>query len=170
MSLREELDRLAEECDLCSLSDDGSLDEHLVTCPSCHDHLKKAEEVSQMIQTMKMLAAKPEEDRHKILSARIHGFTQMPDEKRYDAITDMLDALHELPQEDVNTVVRTRLDILTGLPRDERMKLLGSMKDIMQNWSMDRKMIEQQAVMTATDDYMMLKRMMVRRMFKKLMS
>ena len=55
------------------------------------------------------------------------------------------------------------------MPKAKREVLMGTLKDVMNEWGMDRKMMEQRAVMAATDDYMFLKRMMVRRMFKNLM-
>ncbi len=47
---------------------------------------------------------------------------------------------------------------------------MGSAQEIFSTWEPDRKMMEKEAVMYATDDYMLLKRMMVRRMFKKMLA
>jgi hypothetical protein len=152
------------------MDDEGSIDDHMSNCPSCVDHSKKAEEISQMIQTFEMLSTKPEEDRRKILEARISGFLSMPDEKRLDGMTDMFDTIGDLNPDQRNAIVKTRTDIITSLPKKERNKMMGSAKQVMSTWDMERKMKEQEAIMFATEDYMMLKRMMVRRMFKKMMT
>ncbi len=96
MSMKQELDQLAAACEACATDDDLSINEHLAACPACEDHGKKAEEISQMIQTFQMMAAKPEEDRKKILNARMNGFLTMPDDKRVDAMSDMFDTLEDL--------------------------------------------------------------------------
>ncbi len=169
MSMRKDLNRLAAECEVCAMKDDASIDEHMDNCPSCVDHSKKAEEIAQMIQTFQMLSAKDEESRKKILTARMDGFLSMPDEQRVDAMTDMFDTLEDLNEDQRNAVVKTRTDILTSIPKDDRQKILGSAKVIFSTWDDDRKMMEQRSLLYATEDYMLLKRMMVRRMFKKMM-
>ena len=169
MSMRQDLNRLAEECEVCAMDDDASIDDHMTNCPSCVDHSKKAEEISQMIQTFQMLSAKDEESRKKILTARMDGFLSMPDEQRVDAMSDIFDTLEDLNEDQRNAIVKTRTDILTSLPKDDRQKILGSAKVIFSTWDDDRKMMEQRSLMYATEDYMLLKRMMVRRMFKKMM-
>jgi hypothetical protein len=151
------------------MDDDASIDEHMTNCPSCVDHSKKAEEISQMTQTFQMLSAKDEESRKKILAARMNGFLSMPDDQRVDAMTDMFDTLENLNEDQRNAVVKTRTDILTSLSKEDRQKILGSAKMIFSKWGEDRKMMEQRSLMYATQDYMLLKRMMVRRMFKKMM-
>lgn len=160
---------MAAACEACATDDDHSIDEHMTACPACEDHSKKAEEISQMIQTFQMMSAKPEEDRRKILNARMNGFLSMPDVKRVDAMTDMFDTIEDLTPEQRNTIVKTRTDLLTSMPKDDRNKIMGSAKEIFSTWEPDRKMMEKEAIMYATDDYMLLKRMMVRRMFKKML-
>jgi hypothetical protein len=168
--MRQDLNRLAEECEVCAMDDDASIDEHMANCPACVDHSKKAEEIAQMGQTFEMLSAKDEEARNRILTARMNGFLSMADEQRLDAMTDMFDTLEDLTEEQRNAVVKTRTDILTSLPKDDRNKLMGSAAQIFSTWKEDRKMMEQRSIMYATEDYMLLKRMMVRRMFKKMMA
>jgi len=170
MSMKKELDRVVAACEACATDDDSSIDEHMATCPVCVDQGKKVVEISQMIQTFQLMAAKPEEDRHNILAARMNGFLSMPEEKRVDAMTDMFDTLEDLTPEQRNTIVKTRTDIITSMPKEDRNKLLGSAKEIFETWEPDRKMMEKEAIMYATDDYMMLKRMMVRRMFNKMLA
>ena len=170
MSAKEELEKLALACEECAEKDDASLDEHLTTCPVCIDHNKKAEEIHQMLEVMQMMASKPEEERHNILAARMEKFSTMPDDERKDAISDMLDSLEELSEEDRLKIVKTRTDILTKLPKDKRKILMGTLKEAMSGWTQDRKMMEKRAVMAATQDYFIMKRMMVRMMFKKMMA
>ena len=112
----------------------------------------------------------PEEDRKKILNARMNGFLSMPDDKRVDAMTDMFDTIEDLTPDQRNTIVKTRTDLLTSMPKDDRNKIMGSAKEIFSTWEPDRKMMEKESIMYATDDYMLLKRMMVRRMFKKMLA
>ncbi len=170
MSMKQELDQLAAACEVCATDDDLSIDEHMTACPACEDREKKAEEISQMIQTFQMMSAKSEEDRKKILNARMNGFLSMPDDKRVDAMTDMFDTIEDLTPDQRNTIVKTRTDLLTSMPKDDRNKIMGSAKEIFSTWEPDRKMMEKEAIMYATDDYMLLKRMMVRRMFKKMLA
>jgi hypothetical protein len=139
-------------------------------CPACEDREKKAEEISQIIQTFQMMSAKFEEDRKKILNARMNGFLSMPDDKSVDAMTDMFDTIEDLTPAQRNTIVKTRTDLLTSMPKDDRNKIMGSAKEIFDTWEPDRKMMEKESIMYATDDYMLLKRMMVRRMFKKMLA
>ncbi len=161
---------MAAACEACATDDDLSIDEHMAACPACDDREKKAEEISQMIQTFQMMSAKSEEDRKKILNARMNGFLTMPDDKRVDAMTDMFDTIEDLTPDQRNTIVKTRTDLLTSMPKDDRNKIMGSAKEIFSTWEPDRKMMEKEAIMYATDDYMLLKRMMVRRMFKKMLA
>ncbi|MCK5660863.1 MAG: hypothetical protein KAH86_05835, partial [Methanosarcinales archaeon] len=154
----------------CAGKDAASFDEHMESCPVCQDYKEKAEKVHQMLEVMQMMASKPEEERQKILSARMEKISTMPDDKRLAAITDMLDSLEELSEEDRIKVVKTRTDIITKLPKEKRQILMGTLKKAMSPWSDERKMMEKRAVMAATQDYFVLKRMMVRMMFKKLMT
>jgi hypothetical protein len=167
--MRQDLNRLAEECEVCAMDDEASIDTHLTNCPSCVDHSKKAEEIAQMIQTFQMLSAKDDESRRKILTARMNGFLSMPEEQRVNAMSDMFDTIEDLNEEQRNAIVKTRTDILTSLPKEDRQKLLGSARAIFSTWDDERKMMEQRSLMYATEDYMLLKRMMIRRMFKKMM-
>ena len=170
MTAKEELEQLAKACEECAGKDAASFDEHMESCPVCQDYKEKAEKVHQMLEVMQMMASKPEEERHKILGARMEHFSTMPDDKRLAGITDMLDSLEELSEEDRIKVVKTRTDIITKLPKEKRQILMGTLKNAMSPWSDERKMMEKRAVMAATQDYFVLKRMMVRMMFKKLMA
>jgi hypothetical protein len=66
-------------------------------------------------------------------------------------------------------IVKTRTNILTKLPKEKRTVLMGTLKEIMSVWTPERKMIEQRALMAATEDYFLLKKIMVRKMFSRLM-
>ncbi len=170
MTTKAELEKLAEECQACADKDTASINEHLENCPLCKEHKKKAEGFNQMMEVIEMLASKPEEERAKILGARMEQFSEMPDDKRIEAIGEMLDAAGELPEDAMFKVVKTRTDIMTKLPKDKRMVLMGTLKQIMSKWPDDRKMLEKRAGMAATQDYFILKRMMVRNMFKKMLA
>lgn len=170
MTAREELENLAQACEECAGKDTASLDEHLEKCPVCQEYKVKAEKVNQMMEVVEMLAAKPDGERLKILSARMEQFSTMPEDKRMEAISGMLDALGELSEEDRVKIVKTRTDIITKLPKEKRETLMGTLKKVMAEWPEERKMMEKQAVMAATQDYFILKRIMVRRMFKKMLT
>ncbi len=169
MTAREELEKLAKECEECAGKDKASFEEHFEKCPACQERKAKAEKLTQMMEMMQMLASKPEEDRRQILAARMEAFSTMPEDKRIAAITDMLDGIAELSEEDRIKIVKSRTDHMTKLPKDKREVLMGSLKKIMSAWPEERKMMEKRAVMAATQDYFILKRMMVRNMFKKML-
>jgi hypothetical protein len=169
MSLEEDLDILAEACEACAEKDVSSIDEHLDNCPACKSFQEKVLEKSQMVETLQMMASKPEAERHKILGARIESFSTMSTNDRKNAISDMLYALGELTEDERIKIVKTRTNILTKLPKEKRTVLMGTLKEIMSVWTPERKMIEQRALMAATEDYFLLKKIMVRKMFSRLM-
>jgi excinuclease UvrABC nuclease subunit len=170
MSAKEELEKLAMACEECVGKDDASIDEHLESCPVCREYRDKAERLHQMLEVMQMLASKPEEERRRILQARMEQFSALPEDERVAAIADMLDGLSELSGDDRVKIVKTRTDIITSLPREKREVLMGSLRKVMASWSDERKMMEKQDVMAATQDYFILKRMLVRMMFKKMLA
>lgn len=169
MATRIELEYLAQLCQECVESDSGSIDQHLESCPVCQEHQEKAETFNQTLEVLQMMAAKQEEERHRILNARFDKFTKMEEHERMIAMRGLMDALGELTEEDRVRIVRTRTNILTALPREEREMLMQSLKKIIVDWPRERKDMEQQAIMAATQDYGLLKRMMVRNMFNKMM-
>ena len=169
MSHREELEKLAKACEECSGKDRASMDEHLEKCPACLEYKMMAEKISQMMEAVHMLALKPDEERRKILSARMEQFASMTEDKRMAAISDMLDSIAELSEEDRIKIIKTRTDIMASLPKQKKDVLMGTLKKVMGGWTPDRKMTEKQAVMAATQDYFILKRMMVRKMFTKML-
>ncbi len=169
MSHREELEKLAEACEDCWGKDIASLDEHLERCPVCQEYKIKSEKINQMMEAVHMFASKPENERRKILSARMDQFSTMPEEKRILAMSDMLDSIEELPEEDRIKILKTRTDMIASLPAKKNVILMGSLRKILAEWPEERKMMERQAVIAATQDYFILKRMIVRKMFKKML-
>lgn len=170
MLAKKKLEELADACEKCMGEDSTSIEEHFESCPVCKDYSEQAEKVNQMLEVVQMLPSKSEEERFNILSARMEQFSTLPDDKRKDVIGDMLNAVGELSEEDLFKMVKTRTDIMVKLPKDKRQILMGSLQEVMSEWDMDRKMLEKRAVMAATQDYFILKRMMVRRMFNKMLS
>ena len=76
----------------------------------------------------------------------------------------------ELTEDERIKIVKTRTNILTKVPKEKRTVLMGTLKDIMSVWTPERKMMEQRALIAATEDYFLLKKIMVQKMFKRLMS
>ena len=169
MSHREELEKLAKACEECWGRDMASLDEHLERCPVCQENKMKSEKISQMMEAVHMFASKPEDERRKILGARMDQFSTMPEEKRIIAINDMLDSIAELSELDRIKILKTRADIIASLPVQKNVILMGSLKKVLAGWPEERKMLERQAVIAATQDYFILKRMIVRNLFKKML-
>jgi hypothetical protein len=169
MTQREELEQLAEECEVCALEHDESIDNHLVTCPSCTDHVEKAEEIAHMIGHMKQMSRDDEEFRKEILVHDIDGYLAMSEEERTNAMADMFDNLADLNEAERTVIVKTRTDILTSLPKGERDKMMDSARQIYSGYDVNRRITEEQAIQTATEDYNPLKRTLVRRMYRKLM-
>jgi hypothetical protein len=166
MTTRKELDKLAQECEECVSKDSVSLNEHMDKCPQCQERKVKAEIHEQMVEAMQMMASKNEEDKSKILEARMEMITTLPEDKKITALIEMLDSLGELPQADMNKVVKSRTDLMMKMPKEKRGILIVAIQKIMINWDMDRKMKEKTAMTAATQDYGLLKRVMVRRMFQ----
>ncbi|MFQ6107564.1 MAG: hypothetical protein ACE5QF_08290 [Thermoplasmata archaeon] len=120
-----------------------------------------------MVEVLKMNASKPEEDRIKILKARVEGFAGMTEDERRDAMANLLDALGMLSEQYRIKIVKTRTDILTQISKDERKKIMNTGRGIFSAWDEDRKEMEMRAIIAATEGYPLLKRMMVRKMFKR---
>ncbi len=169
MTTMKELDKLAQECEECASKDSRSLDGHMDKCPQCQERKVKAEIHEQMVEAMQMMASKNEEDRTKTLGARMEMITALPEDKKITALIEMLDSLGELPQSEMNKVVKTRTDLMMKMPREKREILMVAMQKIIINWDMDRKMKEKTAMTAATQDYGLLKRVMVRRMFQRVL-
>lgn len=170
MSHKEELEKLAKACEECSGKDSVSFDEHLDNCLACQEYKAKAEKLNQMTEAVHMLALKPDDERRTILVGRMEQFFSMPEEKRITSINDMLDLISELPEEERIKITKTRMDIITSLPKQKKDILIENLKRVIAGWPQERKKMESQAIMAATQDYFILKRMIVRRMFSKMLS
>ncbi len=170
MSHKEELEKLAKACEECSGKDSVSFDEHLDNCLACQEYKAKAEKLNQMTEAVRMLASKPDDERRKILNARMEQFFTMPAEKRILSIGDMLDLIGELSEEERIKITRTRMDIITSLPKQKRDIFMSDLKKVITGWPEERKIMEMRSVMAATQDYFILKRMIIRRMFGKMLT
>jgi hypothetical protein len=166
---REELEQLAEECEVCALEHDESIDNHLITCPSCSDHVDKAEEIAHMSEHMKQISRDDEDMRRELIVHDVDSFLAMSAEERTDALTDMFDNLADLNEAERTVIVKTRTDIMTSLPKADRERMMESAREIYSGYDVNRRITEEQAILAATQDYNPLKRTMVRRMYKKMM-
>jgi len=166
---REDLEHLAEECEVCALDHDESIDNHLVTCPSCSQHVRKAEEISHALEHMKQMVKDDEEMRKVVMVHDVSSFLSLSDEERKDALADMFDDLADLNEAERTVLVKTRTDILTGLPKEERNRMMTTAHEIYRGYNATRLITEEQAILAATADYNPLKRTMVRRMYKRMM-
>lgn len=169
MAAREELERLAEECEVCALDADESLDDHMISCPVCSDHVTKAEEIDRMVQEMAQLAKEPEEMRQGFVYGSVAEILGMPEEKREEAMRDMFYNITDLNTAQQTHMIKTRTDVITSLPKPERDKVLHSARHIYASFDVDRRIREEQAIITATQAYNPLKRTLVRRMYRNLM-
>lgn len=169
MSKREDLEHLAEECETCALEADESIDSHLIQCQSCIDHTAKAEEIDSMVQEMAAISMESEEERSDVMVKSIDEYLAMSEEERDQAMTDMFDDVSELNEAQRTVIIKTRTDVMTSLPKDDRNKMMHSARHIYSDYSVDRRIQEEQAIVAATQDYNPLKRTLVRRMYRNLM-
>lgn len=164
------LEELAKACEECIGNDPGSIEEHFEKCPVCKLYKEQEETVSCITETIRNIASKSEEDRCDALCRKLDKFYSMPDDQRVDAISKMLDSEGVLSEEELFKIVTTRVELLTKLPKEKRIRLIDMLEKAMSNWSEDRKQLEKRAIMTATEDYFLLKKTVLRRMFKKMLS
>lgn len=169
MATQADIDRLVEKCEACAGSDSRSYEEHFATCPKCQESAEMAQNMNMQMEFLEGLAAKPLEERKLLLGSRMRTFMDMPEDERREAIGDLLDALGDMSEENRDSVVKARTDLMMEIPKEHREMLMGDLSANMQGWTPERKMMEKESVMHATEDYMFLKRMMVRKKFSKLM-
>ncbi len=169
MATKADIDRLVAQCEDCAGNDSGSYEEHFATCPKCQEAADKAQHMNMQLEFLEGLASKPLEERKMLFGARMRQILGMPEEERKEAISDLLDALGDISEDSRDSVVKARTDLMMEIPKEHRETLMNDFGDVMQGWTPERKMMEQQAVMHATEDYMFLKRRMVRKKFSKLM-
>ncbi|UGV39703.1 hypothetical protein J7W08_06040 [Methanococcoides orientis] len=170
MIAEEKLEKLAKACEECIGEDSGSIDDHFEKCPVCKLYKEQAETVYCITETIKNIASKSEEERCDAICKNLDEFYGMPDDERLEAISEMLDAEGGLSEEDMFKIVTTRIDLLTKLPKEKRVLLIETLEKVMSQWPEDRKMLEKRAIMNATQDYFLLKKTLLRRMFKKMLS
>lgn len=166
---RNELEQLAAECETCALVDDGPIDDHLLSCPVCSEQVKMAEDIDHSVHRMRKLSVQPEDTRREVLVHRLEDFMAMPRGERVDAMADMFEDLAELNEAQRTVIIKSRTDILTSLPKEQRDELFETARRIYSDYDLDRRIMEEQAILAATEDYNALKRTMVRRMYRKLM-
>lgn len=170
MGHKDELEKLAKACEECSDKDTLSFDQHLDNCIACQEYKAKAEKLNQMTEAVRMLASKPDDERRKILNARMEQFFSMPPEKRRSSIGDMLELIGELSEEERIKITKTRMDIVTNLPKEKRDVFMADLKRVIADWSEERKLMEMRSVKAATQDYFILKRIVIRRLFGKILT
>ncbi|WP_445474429.1 hypothetical protein ACT9XH_00030 [Methanococcoides methylutens] len=170
MIAEEKLEELAKACEVCIGDDAGSIDEHFEKCPVCKLYKEQADTVNSITETIRYLASRSEDEMCDAICKNLDEFYGMPDEERLEAISEMLDAEGGLSEEDMFKIVTTRIGLLTKLPKEKRVLLMESLEKVISNWPEDRKLLEKRAIMNATQDYFMLKKTLIRRMFKKMLS
>lgn len=99
MTTREDLEKLAIACEQCASKDPASFDKHLEKCPVCNKYKIEAEKINYMMEAVKKLASKPDEERRKILGTRIEQYSTTTEEQRIMAVSEMLDAVGELSED-----------------------------------------------------------------------
>ena len=157
------------ECEVCTLADDASIDNHLITCPSCVEHRFKAEDIEQQVENMRALTDEEEIERRHMMGYVVNDYLNLSEEQRYDAMMDMFDSIGNLDENERTVIVKTRTDIMMALPRKERDKLMGTTRTIYSSYDGDRLATEQNAIQSATAEYGPLNRTMVRRMYRGMM-
>lgn len=170
MTTSSQIEELLQKCEDCAGGDSRSYDEHFADCPQCKQHAEAAEKVNKQLNFLEGLASKPYDSAKQLLGARMRGFLGLPPEERKAAISDLLDGLGDISTKARIKIVKARTDLIMEMPKEHRVTLMGVLKEIMSTWPPERKMIEKQAVMKATEDYFFLKKKMVRKKFGALLA
>ncbi len=170
MSLREDLDRLAGECEACATRDGESIDYHMIACPSCVDHRLKAEQIDGQVREVRNLSTLPEGERRHVVGYDINDFLNMSETQRLDAMKDMFENTSDLDEEMRTKVIKTRTDLMTSLPKKERETLIKTARTVYEGYDQERLESERRVIDHVTADYNPLKRTVVRRMYKQMMS
>ncbi|MFW3145788.1 MAG: hypothetical protein ACMUIE_03130 [Thermoplasmatota archaeon] len=170
MTTLKELNNLAKECEKCALQDSRSINDHLKECNTCGDYFEKAENFNKQLKEIRDIAKKSESAIHRDVHERISRIANMEDEDRKTALTDLLDAISILPESDRIRFVRTRTEIITDFSKYERDPIIETMISVTKDWDKERKRIEMTSLMKATDDFPVLKKIMIRNMFEDMLS
>jgi hypothetical protein len=165
MSMREDLDRLAGECQTCVMADEGSVYDHLLHCASCRQHSVKAEEIDNNLKMMDGLSAEDDEERRHKLGYEMNDIIQMTSKERLDAVKDMFDNLGDLTERQRRAIIRTHTDILLSLPKTQREMMLKATRVVYSSFPSDRLAREKKTVNAITGSYSFIKRGMVRKMY-----
>jgi len=169
MTLREDLERLAGECEVCALTDQGSVYDHMLFCPSCHQHELKAEEIERELTKMDQLASETDMERMHRFGWEVNDIIHMSDKERQNAVMDMFDNLGDLTERQRRILVKTHTDVLLSLPRVEREKLLAATRTVYASYEPDRLARWKGTIEAVTRAYGPIKRGMVRKMYNGIM-
>ncbi|UCC93455.1 MAG: hypothetical protein JSW25_01960, partial [Thermoplasmata archaeon] len=150
MALREDLERLADECEACALTDSKSIDNHMITCPSCVDHRMKADEIDGQVERMRVLADKDEMERRHQMGYDVNDFLNMSEAQRAEAMRDMFDNIDDLDTDRRTVVIKTRTDLMTSLPKRERDALMRTARNVYSSYDQERLDAERMAIEEAT--------------------
>ena len=170
MTTRTELERLLSECEACAGADAQGFEAHFSVCPKCREYADAAEETAEQVQFLEEVASRPLESAKQLFGARVRGILALPAEERAPAVAALLDALGEISEDARVKAVRVRTDLLMEIPKEHREALMTTLGAAMRAWPEERKAVERRAVMKATEDYFLLKRMMVRKKFAALLN
>jgi hypothetical protein len=168
MTTRSELEELADQCLECAETDHGSLNDHLSGCKVCGVYQEKAEDFNLSLEALQVMSRKTEDERYSMLEARVQRYLTMNDNQRIDAVHGIMDVTGDLTDEERMKILRTWTELITRLPKEKRDQLLESIKAVIGTWKLARRHEEYETVVTVTRDYPLLKRTMVRKMFKRM--
>lgn len=169
MTTLKDLNELAKECEVCAMKDQRSINTHLNECNTCGEYFEKADSFKEDLKEIRGVTIKPDSSIHRDLNERMSKIANMDSKKRKVALKGLLDTISILSEEDRVKFVRTRTDIITGFDKIERDPILTTLSYVMKDWDKERKRIEKNSLMKATDDYPVLKKMMVRNMFNDML-
>jgi hypothetical protein len=165
MTTLKQLNELARECEACALQDSRSIAQHMKECNSCGDYREKAEIFNTTLNEMRTIASKEEFQRHRALHTKISNMANMNEDERTESMVGLFDAIAILPEKDRVKIVKTRTDVIADFPKYERDPVIKTMKMVANDWDDERKRIEKNALMKATEDYPVYKKIVIRNMF-----
>jgi len=168
MTTRSKLEERADQCLECVETDNGSIDDHLSGCKVCGVYQDEVEDFNLSLEAIQVMGRKTEDERYHMLEARVQRYLTMDDDQRIQAVHGIMDVTGELSDEDRMKIIRTWTELIIRLPKEKRDQLLESIKAVMGTWKLARRHEEYETVVTVTRDYSLLKRTMVRKMFKRM--
>ena len=169
MTTLKELNKLARECEVCAMKDSRSISDHLKECHTCGDYREKAEAFNKTLTDLRKLVSKEEYARHRDIHTRISRMANMEEEERMESFRNLVDATAILPEEERVKMVKTRTDVIFEFPKYERDPIIRTMKYAVSEWDKDRKRIERNALLKATEDYPIHKKLLIRNLFGTMM-